>query len=123
MEWIQKEIRLLPKPRGVHLVTSEIVGGLAELKNYHVGIAHFFLQHSSASLSINENADPSVRRDMEAHFNHLIPQDAPYFEHTYEGPDDMPAHLKNVCIGTAISIPITDGHLNLGTWQGYFSIT
>lgn len=111
---------LRPKPRGFHLVTGELLEHLPELHSLRVGLAHFFIQHTSASLSLNENADPSVRTDMEAHFNKIVPENAPYFEHIYEGADDMPAHIKAVMIGPSLSLPITDGRLNLGTWQGIY---
>ncbi len=118
--WLQKEITLRAKPRGFHLVTGEITAAVPELRQVRIGLAHIFIKHTSASLTINENADPSVRRDMERHFNKLAPEDAPYYEHTYEGPDDMPAHLKTSLLGCALSIPISDGTLNLGTWQGIY---
>jgi len=114
--WIQKRIRLAAKPRGFHLVTSEILQQLPELSQVKTGLAHFFLQHTSASLSINENADASVRGDMEAHFNELAPENAPYYEHTYEGPDDMPAHIKSSLICCEVTIPFDNGRLALGTW-------
>ena len=120
MNWIQKKVVLRPKPRGFHLVTGELLEHLPELHSLRVGLAHFFIQHTSASLSLNENADPSVRTDMEAHFNKIVPENAPYFEHIYEGADDMPAHIKAVMIGPSLSLPITDGRLNLGTWQGIY---
>ena len=94
MSWFQKEIRLSPKGRGFHLITHEIVPQLPELKRYQVGLAHIFIKHTSASLAINENADPTVRMDMESHFNKMVPENAPYYLHNYEGPDDMPAHIK-----------------------------
>jgi len=118
--WIQKRIRLAAKPRGFHLVTSEVLQQLPELSQVNTGLAHLFLQHTSASLSINENADASVRRNMEAHFNELAPENAPYYEHTYEGPDDMPAHIKSSLIGCEVTIPIDNGRLALGTWQGRY---
>jgi secondary thiamine-phosphate synthase enzyme len=120
MNWTQKEITLNRKPRGFHLVTSEIVSHLPELKHYQIGLAHIFIQHSSASLSLNENADPTVRQDMEAHFNQMVPENAPYFVHTYEGPDDMPAHIKASLLGSSVLVPITNGRFNLGTWQGIY---
>lgn len=120
MEWVQKHIRLSPKPRGFHLVTSEIESAVPEIACFRVGLAHLFIQHTSASLAINENADPSVRRDMESYFDASVPEDASYFVHTAEGPDDMPAHLKSVIIGAGILVPITEGHLALGTWQGIY---
>ena len=101
-------------------MTDEVVGQLPELGGYRIGLAHLFIQHTSASLTINENADPSVRSDMEAHFNHQVPERAPYYRHTYEGDDDMPAHLKSTIIGVALSIPVANGRLLLGTWQGIY---
>ena len=120
MNWFQKEITLAPRPRGFHLVTREIVSQVPEIQRYAVGLAHIFIQHTSASLALNENADPTVRQDMESHFNHMVPENAPYYAHTLEGPDDMPAHLKAVLLGSSLSIPITKGKLNLGTWQGIY---
>ena len=120
MPWFQKEIRLAPYPRGFHLITREITAQIPELQRFQVGLAHIFIQHTSASLALNENADPTVRSDMEAHFNHLAPENAPYYVHTYEGPDDMPAHIKAVLIGPSLTIPISHGRLNLGTWQGIY---
>lgn len=120
MGWIQKQIALQPKPRGFHLVTREIVQQLAELTQIRVGLMHVFIQHTSAALTLNENADPTVRADMEAHFNKYVPEDAPYYQHDYEGSDDMPAHIKASLLGSSVSIPITDGRLNLGTWQGIY---
>jgi secondary thiamine-phosphate synthase enzyme len=120
MEWTQKEIVLAPKPRGFHLVTPEIVGQAPEIQSFRVGIAHFFIQHTSASLSINENADPSVRSDLESHFNSTVPENAPYYVHTQEGPDDMPAHIKSMLLGSGVTVPITSGRLNLGIWQGLY---
>ncbi len=120
MGWIQKELRLQARNRGFHLVTNELVAQLPELGEFRVGLAHFFIQHTSASLALNENAEPEVRTDMEAHFNQLVPENQPYYTHNYEGPDDMPAHLKAVLIGPSITVPITNGLLNLGTWQGIY---
>ncbi len=120
MSWFQKEIVMSPKRRGFHLVTGEIVSQLPELRELSVGVAHIFIQHSSASLALNENADPTVRHDMEAHFNVMVPENAPYYIHTYEGPDDMPAHIKAVLLGSSLTIPISSGRLNLGTWQGIY---
>lgn len=120
MTWFQKEIRLSPKSRGFHLVTREIVEQVPEIGRFAVGLAHIFIQHTSASLAINENADPTVRGDMERHFNQLAPENAPYYVHTAEGPDDMPAHIKAVLLGSSVTIPITNGRLNLGTWQGIY---
>ena len=120
MMWRQTEILLTARPRGFHLVTREILQSLPNLQDYSLGLAHFFLQHTSASLAINENADPSVRVDMENYFNRSIPENAPYFTHTLEGADDMPAHLKAVMIGPELTIPIKKGKLLLGTWQGIY---
>ena len=118
--WLQKKIQLSPKSRGFHLITDEITSQFPEMRMVKVGIAHFLLQHTSASLSINENADISVRRDMEIHLNEMAPENAPYYEHTYEGPDDMPAHIKSGLLGSELSIPIGSGRLLLGTWQGLY---
>lgn len=118
--WLQKTIKLQARPRGFHLVSDEILEALPELNTIDVGLLHLFLQHTSASLSINENADGSVRRDMESHFNQLAPEGAPYYEHTYEGPDDMPAHIKSGLLGCEMSLPIKRGILCLGTWQGVY---
>ena len=120
MKWLQKEIRLTPKPRGVHLVTNEFVRQLPELSDFSIGIAHIFIQHTSASLTINENADPDVRKDMESHFNQMVPENAPYYIHTSEGSDDMPAHIKASILGPSATIPISKGRFNLGTWQGIY---
>ena len=118
--WYQRTVRLSPRTRGFHLVTSELENQLPELALIEVGLAHFFILHTSASLTINENADPSVRGDMERHFNHQVPEGAPYYEHTCEGPDDMPAHIKSSLMGSGITLPIRDGELLLGTWQGIY---
>ena len=120
MDWFQKQITLSPKRRGFHLITREIESQVPELKDYAVGLAHIFIQHTSAALALNENADPTVRQDMESHFNRMVPENAPYYVHTAEGPDDMPAHLKAVLLGSSLTMPITDGRLNLGTWQGIY---
>ena len=117
---MQKAIRLNPRPRGFHLITDEILSQLPELKEYRVGLAHIFIQHTSASLTLNENASPDVRRDLERHFRELAPENAPYYEHTLEGPDDMPAHIKAVLVGSSITIPISNGRFNLGAWQGIY---
>ncbi|EIE91266.1 hypothetical protein G6F46_012694 [Rhizopus delemar] len=119
MPWIQKEIRLSPRKRGCHLVHREIVGQIPELKTMKVGMANVFLQHTSASLMINENADPDVQKDMEMGLNKIVPETFPYI-HTDEGPDDMPGHLKSGLVGVSLNIPISDGRLNLGTWQGIY---
>jgi secondary thiamine-phosphate synthase enzyme len=120
MSFEQIEIRLKPRPRGFHLVTSEIVAALPQLARYRVGVAHIFVQHTSASLTINENADPDVRADMSRWFDQAVPENAPYIVHTAEGPDDMPAHLKASLLGSSVSVPIRDGRLALGTWQGVY---
>jgi secondary thiamine-phosphate synthase enzyme len=118
--WAQREITLQPRPRGFHLVTGEVERGLPELAALRVGLAHLFIRHTSASLTLNENASPDVRRDFEAYFNEAVPEDAPYWTHTDEGPDDMPAHIKASVLGPSLSLPIADGRLALGTWQGIY---
>ena len=118
--WFQKTITLKPKARGFHLVTREITEQLPELGRFRVGLAHLFIQHTSASLTVNENCDPDVRADMEAHFNAFIPENAAYYRHLLEGSDDMPAHIKTTTIGPGVSIPIAEGRLALGTWQGVY---
>ena len=120
MDWFQREIILSARPRGFHLITREIVAQMPEIGRFAVGLAHVFIRHTSASLALNENADPTVRADMEAHFNRLAPENAPYYRHTSEGPDDMPAHLKAVLLGSSLTIPISAGRLALGTWQGIY---
>ncbi len=120
MIWLQQEIKLNPKPRGFHLVTREIVDALTGLRRVKTGLAHLFIMHTSASLTINENADPDVRRDFEAHFNVMVPENAPYYAHTMEGADDMPAHLKSSILGPGVTIPVRDGRFALGTWQGVY---
>jgi secondary thiamine-phosphate synthase enzyme len=117
---IQKEITLHACNRGFHLVTAEIIAQIPELKTIRHGLLHIFMKHTSASLTVNENADPTVRTDFESHFNKTIPENASYFEHDTEGSDDMPAHLKSSILGSSVSIPITYGKLNLGTWQGIY---
>ena len=119
MAWIQKTIRLSPRKRGFHLVTEEVVKNFPELKRFRVGLLHVFIQHTSASLSINENADPDVPRDLEMAFNQIAREDFPYV-HTIEGPDDMPAHVKASMLGSSVSLPVRDGELCLGTWQGIY---
>lgn len=119
MRVIQKEFSLKPRLRGFHIVTDEVISNLPELSKIQAGLAHIFIKHTSASLSINENADPSVRTDMETHFNMMVPEDANYYEHTLEGPDDMTSHIKASILGSGITIPITKGRLNMGTWQGF----
>ncbi|MBU1101383.1 MAG: secondary thiamine-phosphate synthase enzyme YjbQ [Bacteroidetes bacterium] len=118
--WIQKQISLNSYPRGFHLVTREIEAQVPELSKITMGLAHIFIQHTSASLTLNENADPDVRVDMESHFNKIAPEHAPYYVHTLEGSDDMPAHIKSSLLGASVTVPITNGRLNLGTWQGIY---
>lgn len=114
----QIEIVLTPKRRGFHLVTDEIIAQLPQLTCIKRGLLHLFLQHTSASLSLNENADPTVRKDLEAFFNHNVKENEPYYHHTLEGPDDMPAHIKSALLGVSLCLPIQNGRLALGTWQG-----
>lgn len=118
--WVQREVTLRPRPRGFHLVTDEIESALPELRALRVGLAHLFIRHTSASLTLNENASPDVRRDFEAHFNEAVPEDALYWTHTLEGPDDMPAHIKASLLGPSLSLPVTRGRFALGTWQGVY---
>ncbi|MEY0434158.1 secondary thiamine-phosphate synthase enzyme YjbQ [Providencia huaxiensis] len=118
--WWQKEIQLNAKARGFHLVTEEILRQLPELSLIKIGLANIFIQHTSASLTINENADYTVREDFESFFNHAVPENEPYYKHDYEDSDDMPAHLKSSLLGVSLTIPITKGRLNLGTWQGIY---
>jgi secondary thiamine-phosphate synthase enzyme len=118
--WIQKTITLSPKSRGFHIITHDVLENIPELKDLKTGILHLFIKHTSASLTINENADPTVRTDFESHFNMLAPENQSYYQHTFEGSDDIPAHLKASLLGSSVSIPITDGRLNLGTWQGIY---
>lgn len=120
MEVIQKTITLPAFSRGFHLITEHITEAVPELKTFKAGVAHIFIQHTSASLSLNENADPTVRHDFEAHFNKMVPENAPYYRHTLEGADDMPAHIKAALLGHAVSLPVTEGRFNLGTWQGIY---
>lgn len=118
--WHQRSFRLKSRQRGFHLVTDEIVNQLPELQSVQTGLLHLFIRHTSASLTINENADPTVRADMEAHINKIVPERAPYYQHTYEGDDDMPAHIKASLLGNSVTIPIADGRLLMGTWQGVY---
>ena len=118
--FIQKEISLDPRPRGFHLITDEVLNAVSEIQNIVIGTMQVFIKHTSASLTINEDADPRVRKDFESHFNQMVPENAPYYDHTFEGPDDMPAHLKSSILGSSVNIPITNGKLNLGTWQGIY---
>jgi len=116
----QKQFRLPPFNRGFHLITHEIETQIPEISSINTGLAHVFIMHTSASLTINENADPTVRADFESHFNKMIPENAPYYLHNYEGSDDMPAHLKASVLGASVSVPIKNGKLHLGTWQGVY---
>jgi secondary thiamine-phosphate synthase enzyme len=118
--WIQRQISLRPRPRGFHLVTDEVVAGMPELRELRVGIATVFMQHTSASLTLNENASPDVRRDFAAWFDRAVPDGADYFVHTLEGPDDMPAHIKASLTGSSLVLPVSEGRLALGTWQGIY---
>jgi secondary thiamine-phosphate synthase enzyme len=118
--WVQREIRLRPRPRGFHLVTREVLEGIPELGDVNVGLLHVFIRHTSASLTLNENASPDVRDDFEAYFNSVVPEDAAYWTHTVEGPDDMPAHIKASVLGPSLSLPVAGGRLALGTWQGIY---
>lgn len=120
MPYTQRQITLKARPRGFHLVTDEILAQLPELRDYRAGLLHIFIQHTSASLALNENASPDVRRDLERHFRELAPDNAPHYEHTLEGPDDMPAHIKAVLIGSSLTLPIANGRLDLGAWQGIY---
>ncbi len=117
---IQKEIQLQSKPRGFHLISDEIISNIPELTTIKVGMLNIFIKHTSASLTINENADPTVRDDFESHFNRFVPENEPYYKHTLEGSDDMPAHIKASILGASLNIPVSDGHLNMGTWQGIY---
>ncbi|MEX0792418.1 MAG: secondary thiamine-phosphate synthase enzyme YjbQ [Pirellulaceae bacterium] len=119
MNWTQTTITLARRRRGFHLVTREIVDAVPQIRDLRVGMLHIFLKHTSASLCLSENADPDVQTDLEMGFSRIAPEDFPYV-HTAEGPDDMPAHIKNAMLGSSLTIPITDGHLNLGTWQGIY---
>ena len=118
--WMQKNISIKSISRGFHIITDQVTDQIPEIKTIKIGILHLFIKHTSASLTINENADKTVRSDFEEHFNEMVPENQSYYQHTYEGPDDMPAHLKASILGSSISIPISNGHLNMGTWQGIY---
>ena len=118
--WMQKNITIKSISRGFHIITDQVTDQIPEIKTIKIGILHLFIKHTSASLTINENADKTVRNDFEKHFNEMVPENQSYYQHTYEGPDDMPAHLKASILGSSISIPISNGHLNMGTWQGIY---
>ena len=120
MTCLQKEICISSKSRGFHLITHEVVSNFPEMSQINKGVLQVFIKHTSASLTINENADSTVREDFEAHFNEMVPENQHYYQHTMEGTDDMPAHIKSSILGSSIQIPITNGSLNLGTWQGIY---
>ena len=118
--WYQKEITLPVFSRGFHIIMDNILEEIPEIRDISSGLLHLFIKHTSASLTINEDADPTVRADFETHFNIMVPENAPYYKHTIEGSDDMPAHLKSAILGASLSIPISKGKLNLGVWQGIY---
>jgi secondary thiamine-phosphate synthase enzyme len=118
--WHQAELRLTPRPRGFHLVTAEVLDAVPQLRELRVGLAHLFLRHTSASLTLNENASPDVRRDFRSWFDRVVPEEAPFWTHTTEGPDDMPSHIKSSLTGNALTLPVRDGRLAVGTWQGVY---
>ena len=118
--WIQEQITLRPRPRGFHLITDEVIEGVPELRSLRIGIALVFMQHTSASLTLNENASPDVRGDFAAWFDRAVPEGADYFAHTLEGPDDMPAHIKASLLGASLTLPVRNGRPALGTWQGIY---
>ncbi|MFY0591700.1 secondary thiamine-phosphate synthase enzyme YjbQ [Roseivirga sp.] len=120
MKCFQTETSLSPRKRGFHLITGEILKALPEISQVNAGLLHVHIKHTSASLTINENADPTVREDFESHFNILVPEEATHYQHTFEGPDDMTSHIKASLLGASVTIPITKGRLNLGTWQGIY---
>ncbi|OEK07114.1 secondary thiamine-phosphate synthase enzyme YjbQ [Roseivirga misakiensis] len=120
MKFFQAETRLSPRSRGFHLITHEITTAIPALKEINTGLLHVHIKHTSASLTINENADPTVREDFESHFNLLVPEDGTHYQHTFEGPDDMTSHIKASILGSSVTVPITNGRLNLGTWQGIY---
>ena len=120
MNTIQKEFSLTPRKRGFHLITEEVLGNLPELNEIEAGIAHIFICHTSASLTLNENVSPDVRTDFESHFNVMVPENAEYYRHTLEGSDDMPAHIKSSLLGSSLILPLKNGRFNLGTWQGIY---
>jgi len=120
MKSFQKEVALKPYTRGYHLITGEILSNVPEIKQIAIGWIQIFIKHTSASLTINENADPTVRTDFESHMNKMVPENAPYYRHTYEGADDMPAHIKASLMGSSVQIPVTNGRLNMGIWQGIY---
>lgn len=118
--WLQRELKLAPRPRGFHLITREVLSGLPELAEIQVGLLHLLIRHTSASLALNENASADVRRDFETWFNQAVPERAPFWTHTLEGPDDMPAHVKAALLGPSLTLPVSAGRLALGVWQGIY---
>lgn len=120
MPWIRRDITLRPRPRGFHLITGEIIDAVPELRGVRIGLAHLFIRHTSAALTLNENASPDVRRDFETWFNAAVPEQFGGWTHTLEGPDDMPAHIKASLLGPSLTLPVADGRLDLGTWQGVY---
>ena len=120
MNFFQTEVSLEPASRGFHLITHKVLDAIPELHDIKVGQLQVFIKHTSASLTINENADPTVRIDFESHFNNMVPENAPYYKHTLEGPDDMPAHIKASLLDCSVTLPVTNGRLNLGIWQGIY---
>jgi secondary thiamine-phosphate synthase enzyme len=120
MIWVQKEVQLDARPRGFHLVTRDVERAVPELRDIRAGIAHVFIKHTSASLTLNENASPDVRRDFESWFDSAVPEDAPYWTHTLEGADDMPAHIKASLLGPSVTLPVAAGSFAVGTWQGIY---
>ncbi|MCF6224240.1 MAG: secondary thiamine-phosphate synthase enzyme YjbQ [Flavobacteriaceae bacterium] len=116
----QKQINLKPYARGFHLITNTILQNISEIEGIEIGLLHVFIKHTSASLTVNENADPTVRTDFESHLNKMVPENAPYYIHNYEGSDDMPAHIKSSLMGASVQVPISNGKLNLGVWQGIY---
>ena len=118
--WHQALVELRPRPRGFHLVTDEVLGQVPQQRELRIGMAHLFLRHTSASLTLNENASPDVRRDFRSWFDRAVPEDAPYWTHTLEGPDDMPSHIKSSLTGSDLLLPVRDGRLAVGTWQGVY---
>ncbi len=120
MNWIQREISLSPKPRGFHIITNEVLKQIPEISNFIIGLAHIFICHTSASLTLNENVSSDVLVDFESSFNNLVRENEPYYTHTIEGSDDMPAHIKSSLLGSSLTLPVTNGRFNLGTWQGIY---
>ena len=118
--WLQKNILVGPCSRGFHIITDLIINEVPEIEKINIGVLHLFIKHTSASLTLNENADQTVRKDFESHFNEIVPENQSYYQHNFEGPDDMPAHLKASILGSSVSVPISKGQLNLGTWQGIY---